>query len=490
MKKLLSAFLLTSLVVLAGCGSGNELPKKGTTKQENMCFAPKSVEGYVGDPMPFYDNGEMNIFYLQDGRNYTLGYHPFALMKTKDYIHYEDLGEVMPFINELESPDLALGTGSVIKDKNGLYHCYYTGHNERKNVGLPFYEIIQHATSQDKIHWNKIPADGFYGGNNDFRDPYVYLGEDDIYHMLITTRDNNLGVIKEYTSNDLSKWDYKGIFFKNDSGSYNMECSTFIKYNDYYYLSYSEQGSNRVMHYRYKKNLNDDWIKPEVDTIDSKGFYAGRIEKDEAGLVAFGWCGTRVGEYDTGEFDWGGNLICHRVTQKENGELNATMSSSVKEALSTEVSYSLANGNALSSMEFDSTKMASYQVEKLSKKITRISFDIEMNSLKGSLGLSFNTTRNNLLSNEIFAINLDAAIASYYCNAQGFSSFGKADASIPVTLDSKSIHVDMVIEGQVITAYINNERALTTRFYDMKEKSFSFFNKQADAKFTNIKFFE
>ena len=48
----------------------------------------------------------------------------------------------------------------------------------------------------------------------------------------------------------------------------------------------------------------------------------------------------------------------------------------------------------------------------------------------------------------------------------------------------------MVIEGQVITAYINNERALTTRFYDMKEKSFSFFNKQADEKFTNIKFFE
>ena len=82
--------------------------------------------------------------------------------------------------------------------------------------------------------------------------------------------------------------------------------------------------------------MNDDWIKPEVDTIDSKGFYAGRIEKDEAGLVAFGWCGTRVGEYDTGEFDWGGNLICHRVTQNENGELNATINSSVKEALSTE----------------------------------------------------------------------------------------------------------------------------------------------------------
>ena len=44
----------------------------------------------------------------------------------------------------------------------------------------------------------------------------VYLGEDDIYHMLITTRNNGSGVIQEYTSSDLKNWSYSKIFFRND----------------------------------------------------------------------------------------------------------------------------------------------------------------------------------------------------------------------------------------------------------------------------------
>ena len=489
MKKITkSLFLGLFGFVLASCGTS--INQKGSTNQENMNINPKSKVGYVGDPMPFYDNGEMNIFYLQDGRNTTLGFHPFALMTTKDYVSYNDHGVVIPYEDELDSPDFALGTGSVIKDKTGKYHCFYTGHNSRKNTGLPYFEKIQHATSDDKIHWQKHKDKGFYGGENDFRDPYVYLADDGIYHMLITTRNLGGGVIKDYISSDLWTWTYNEIFFKNDSGTYNMECPTFIKYNDYYYLSYSEQGNNRVTHYRYKKNLSDPWIKPTVDYLDGEGFYAGRMEKDNDKLMMVGWCATREGEYDTGKLDWGGNLVVHELKQKENGLLDAKMVSSVKDKLSNEVSYKLKNGDDLSKMSFDKTSAKAYTVESLSKKITRISFDIKINDLDGSIGLSFNTLSNHTLSNEVFMLNFKTGYALYYANATGFNQLGKIDVCVPCDFKLGIMHVDIVIDNQIITAYINNEKALTTRFYDMKENTFSFFMNKADAEFSSIKFFE
>ncbi len=494
MKKIFASLMLVgALAIVAGCQKTEPTPtvaKKGSIVQENIKFSPKSVVGYVGDPMPFYDNGEMNVFYLQDGRNTNLGFHPFALMTTKDYMHYNDYGMVIPFENDLESQDFALGTGSVIKDKDGLYHCYYTGHNDRKTSGLQYFEKIQHATSTDKIKWTKHPEDGFYGGENDFRDPYVFLGDDNIYHMLITTRNAGAGVIKEYTSSDLKKWSYKDVFFRNDSGSYNMECPTFIKYNDYYYLSFSEQGNTRVTRYRYKKNLTDEWIKPEVDYIDGEGLYAGRIEKDSEKLMMFGWCATRIGEYDTGKLDWGGNLVVHELKQKENGELSAKLIDSVKNTLSHEVEYKYTNNEMISNINFDETKFMGRCVEKLSKNITRISFDINVNSVKGSVGLSFNTIIDNTISNEVLLFNFDTKIAAFYANAEDIDKLGKLDVFVPMTYQKGVMHIDLIIDGQIITAYINSDKALTTRFYDMPSNTFSFIGNKTDAKYENIKFYE
>ncbi len=80
------------------------------------------------------------FFYLQDGRNTHLGFHPFALMTTSDLVHYKDYGVVIPYVDDVYSQDLALGTGSVIKDKDGIYHAFYTGWNGRENKGLPYVE--------------------------------------------------------------------------------------------------------------------------------------------------------------------------------------------------------------------------------------------------------------------------------------------------------------------------------------------------------------
>ena len=494
MKKFTALLFAVSLFPLISCKEGVELAAKGSINQENMCINPKSVVGYVGDVMPFFDNGEMNVFYLQDGRNTYLGFHPFALMTTTDMVNYHDYGEVIPYVNNIYDQDLALGTGSIIKDQNGLYHCFYTGHNSNKNTDLPHYEKIQHATSVDKINWTKIPEDGFYGGHNDFRDPYVYYVEEkQVYYMLVTTRVNNSGVIKQYRSKNLKIWTDCGVFFNNDSGSYNMECPAFIEYNGYYYLTYSEQGNHRVTHYRYKKNLNDPWIKPKIDYFDGEGFYAARPEKGWDKLYIFGWCGTKTGEWDFGGFDWGGNLVTHELVQKENGELTPKIVSQIDEKINNQVEYKYEDGSKINDINFEQTAKKAYMVEKLSDNITKINFKINISNVsnKGDLGLSFNTISNNVLSNLLISFDVNNNSLVFYNNATNFNDYGNSQIKVPYEYElNKDIDVTILIDGQILTVYLDNSIALSTRMYDMPNANFSFYGNLVDASIKEIKFYE
>ena len=491
------ALSFIGLFSLTGCHKKqvDKLAEKGSVIQEGLTVNPRSVVGYVGDVMPFYDNGEMNIFYLQDGRNTNRGFHPFALMTTKDYVHYKDYGEVIPFDDKyVDSVDWALGTGSIIKDEKDIYHAFYTGHNSNKNSGLKYKECIRHATSTDKITWVKS-EEKLYGSSNDFRDPYVYYDKvEKTYNILITTNTFGIGKIVRYSSDSLDtpidKWVDKGTFFINDAGTYNMECPTFIEYNGYYYLSFSEQGKHRVTHYRYKKNLTDEWKKPAIDYLDDEGFYAARLEKDDKDLYAFGWCGTKDGDFDLGEFNWAGNLVCHKLVQKNNGELYPVMIDSYKETFKTEVSYKLNNGNELSYMVFSGDKQNAYMVEKLSKNITRLNYKIKLNSLNGSCGISFNTQKDNELSNLVLELNFKDLEINFYNKANDFNNLGSKQLNMPCSFRTNSIiDVNILIDGEILTIYLN-DRAMATRMYDMPLNNFSFYGNNADFTIEEMNFYE
>lgn len=485
--------LLALFCILTGCSNvESSFANKGSINQENMNINPKSVVGYVGDPMPFYEDGMMNVFYLQDGRNTRLGFHPFALMTTTDMVNYEDYGMVIPYEDNIYSEDFALGTGSVIKDKNGYYHCFYTGWNGNKSSGLPYMEKIQHAVSTDKIKWTKIPQDGFYGGTNDFRDPYVYYDEaDDIYYMLVTTRVNDYGVIKQYKSKNLSVWTDNGVFFRNDSGSYNMECPSYFYYNGYYYLSYSEQGAHRVTHYRYKKNINDPWIKPAVDYFDGEGLYAGRIEKGFDSLYIFGWCGTKTGDFDQAGFDWGGNLVSLELIQQEDGTLVPSLPKQYKDTFKTQVSYKTISGKNIDTLEFSKGEQKAVAVEKLSENITRMSFVLNTKSLSNDCGLSFNSRVDDLLGTLNISFNFKDNKIYFYNNVYSFDDYGTHQIAVPYTFEYNTpINVDIIIDGEIITVCANNKIALTTRMIDMVGQSFSFYSNDCEVSFSEVKFYE
>ena len=219
MKRFPILIITVSTLLLSACGTKPQQPDAAGSadETETVYVFPKTETALVGDTMPFYDSGKMNIFYLADLRDGKTGYHPWALFQTEDYCTYDDKGIVIPYAESADDQDIALGTGCVIKDNNGLYHAFFTGHNDYRAPA----EAIMHATSPDMLNWTKIPEDTFLAAEaysqKDFRDPYVlYVPEESQYWMLVVTRSEGTGVIVKYTSKDLSKWEDGGIFFKDE----------------------------------------------------------------------------------------------------------------------------------------------------------------------------------------------------------------------------------------------------------------------------------
>lgn len=463
----------------------------------------------MGDVMPFYDDGVMNIYHLRNssGNNPNF-YHPIARLTTKDFIHYTDEGIALNYADEkdpdaIKSVDAALGTGSFIKDSNGIYHCFYTGHNDKgKDEGLPHVEVIRHATSPDQKTWTKDEDFKLYGYEDDFRDPYVYWDSvDNCYYMLVTTRDNASGgspaVIRRFTATSLDatadEWGFKDNFFINDGGDYNMECPSYIEYNGYYYLAYSEQGNNRVTHYRYKTSHDDpEWHKFDRDSIDASGFYAGRLEKAGDKLYAFAWC-ARLAGGTTGGFDWGGNLVTHELVQKENGELCAVMPQNYKDYFTHKATYRTVNGKDLGGFTFEEGKFVAFGTAKLAQKVTRMSFNLIANGSTGNFGISFGLDGafNNRLGSAVMAFDLDNNCVTCYNNVSSKLRYGSPLASVWYNYEQgKSYAVDVIIDGEVLSVYIGGDIAITARITDMKNSNFAFYSNGAAAQIKDIAIYE
>lgn len=493
-KKLLIIMIIFFLVSCQTEEPIIELAEKGSVDQGGITLFPKSNHGYIGDPMPFYDEGIMNMFYLLDERGGTIGFHPFALLQTTNYLTWTDHGTVIPYVNSISSQDLALGTGSVIKDKNGLYHAFYTGHNSRGE--MPYFEKIQHATSTDMIHWTKQPDDGFFGGVNDFRDPYVYYDEaSDEYWMLITTRDYQGGVIKRYTSKDLINWVNNGVFYRNTEGSYNMECPTLIYVNGYYYLSFSAQGTGneRVVHYRYTQDLSSGFNVPEQDYFDGWGFYAGRIEKMGDRLILAGWVATKTLDRDFGTYMWGGHLVTHELLQLEDGTLKPKLLNEVDEKLSTEVKYEVIESNIQTiSNGFSFSKQQGYGYvifDELLDRPTKLTYKVDLKNTS-NFGMTYNAF-DSVFGNLNIYFDLENNQIEFYRVDSNLIKQSQSEIRIPFMFNGLTeLNIKVVTEDTVLIVYVNEQIAVTSRAYDMANTSFGFFTLGSEVKIFDVHFYE
>ena len=348
-KNLLSFLLIMSLLLTA-CGGAGTAPAQagqdaaaeaaageaGTEESEEVfkpvipdepyaaveySLYPSPEGGYVGDVMPYVtDDGELELYYLYDTDINGQGYHPIYKYSTQDLSGFEDHGMVLDY-GKMSDPDPALGTGSVMQDPSGLYHLFYTGHNDTGNGGKGK-ECVMHATSTDRENWEKDESPLFFApegySKDDFRDPEVFwVDKDQCYWLLIAANDNALGgVVLKYTSRNLKNWEFIGPIFA-PLKQYMCECPDLFQIGDYWYLTYSW---DCVTYYAMSDSIDGPFVAPRDNILDGKGmtdgngfiFYAGKTAEKDGTTYLCGWLGRAGVSSDSGIYQWAGNVMNHK----------------------------------------------------------------------------------------------------------------------------------------------------------------------------------
>lgn len=175
---------------------------------------------YVGDAMPFYENGVYYIYYLKDrgdSRN-----HSVYLAATTDFVSYTEYDDAV-----LESTPGAqddwIGTGSVV-NVEGKYYLFYTGHTDGP---MEYKEKIMAAVGDSPLaftklpDWELIPPDEL-GQKRDFRDPQAYYDpETGTIDLTVTAAQGGVARILKFTlSADLQNAVYDGIIFTDPTGDF------------------------------------------------------------------------------------------------------------------------------------------------------------------------------------------------------------------------------------------------------------------------------
>lgn len=491
-------FLLFIASLLCSCVQGQTSVSSSQTSPVcgNYKIFPQSDVSthFVGDVMPYYENGTYYVYYLNDLREGPYGFHPIYLTTTTDFVSWSEPVEAIPASKDVSTQDVGLGTGSVIKDKNGIYHFYYVGYNSFGNV--PYYEKIQHATSSDLLSWTKHPEDGFFGGSNDFRDPFVFFNEEaNEYWMIITTSRNGSTILERYVSDDCLSWKDDGLFYDDEGNNYNMECPSIAKIGSLYYLTFSAQkeiGPERTVNYRISNDLTN-WSKPADERLDGAGFYAGRFVSDGSSTYSLGWVATKQYGYDEDPFDWGGNLVCHQVEKKNNGELYIAPIDSTLASFSApfSIASSLRGGREGSeNCLFSSDGLSSLRFESYPSRPFKMDFEVSLPSLHGLFGLSFGEDEDSLgPSNIVF--DLENSSFAYFVGEMKDGKFIEApqiDLSLAYTANKK-YKMHLLGDEECLTLYVEGKRGLTTRIVKAPSHPFSIFAYDCPASLTNVSFF-
>lgn len=460
--------------------------------KNNIIFFDSEKWGFNGDFIPFYYEG---IYHL-----YTIVDSSWEHITTKDFVHYNFHGVVLPHGNENEQDFSCVCTGSVIKH-NGIFHIFNAGCNLSFQGNKPI-QVVMHATSKDLYTWKKEddlfmpPLETLYHKDG-WRDPFVYYDEAyKEFRMLITAEERHYhskrwGCIALATSKDLVKWDIKEPLY-NPYLYDTLECPDLFKMNNNWYLIFSTYTRWWENHYRIAHTQNGPFTSFKDELLDNRSYYAAKTVSDGNRRFLVVWAARRKDEKDSEKYEWGGTLVVHELFFKNTGEI---MCYPVKEAVasySESISLDIKNGwgKGILSVDdniitldskdgFSVAKIATTESEEL-----YISFDIEVKD-NTCAGLLFRADIDKF--DKWCSVEIDRKRDRlFFDHAKKWFEDQYFDEQRPLDfLNNNKFHVEILSHESLIVIYCNG-KALSTRCYQFLNGEIGIFSRDGKAIFSNI----
>lgn len=223
------------------------------------------------------------------------------LLKTKDFVNFEDCGPQFFPINEFDRDGVYSGCTFINDDK---MYIYYTGNV--KLVGD--YNYITNGrehntcliTSSDGIHFSEpkvvLTNDDYKNMSRHVRDPFVFKNKQGQFEMILGARDiNDKGHVISYLSDDLVNWSKQNPLI-NTSKAYMLECPSYLEIDNNEIYIISPQGLKKEKHkfmnvYQSGYLLNTKDFDEFVELDYGFDFYAPTIFNSTQRNLMIGWVG-------------------------------------------------------------------------------------------------------------------------------------------------------------------------------------------------------
>ena len=432
---------------------------------------------YVGDTMPYYEDGTFYIYYLKEGGDsYN---HSIYLATTRDFVTYTEYDDPILESSRSGGQDGWIGTGSLVKVKD-TYYFFYTGHASSDNYEYMEKIMVAKGSTPDrfeKVEGWEITPPGELGQKRDFRDPQAYYdAETDTIAMTVTASQGGKARILKYTlSGDLQNMTYDGIIFTNTAEDFwNLECSDTFRLGDQYYLTYSAQDD--TLWYA----VSDTPYGPygEARRLDGKLFYAAKHAESPDGSYMIGWARRSESPSSTTDVSgWAGNLAVQQVIRKENGDLVLVPVKAVEDQFSKRRrlltgsdSISVQSGARYSYTDV----FTAYESFMLKGKFTYTG--------QGSFGFAFDY---NEQSDKTKTIALDPAAQKLQLL---FNEGGTLITETAVSLEAgREYSFTYIQEGSAGIFWLDGETSLTVRLYGASGKAIRLFAENNTVSFTSLR---
>lgn len=456
-----------------------------------------SPNGAGGDIIPFYDNGEYRLFFLGKG---------WTCVSTKDHLHFHD---------EYKT-GIYGGTGSVLK-VDGVYHMFYC-----KFTFHPYIrQYVCHATSEDMVNWVEHPAETFQPDDviyemSDWRDPHVIWNEEEqCWWMLLAAQAKGKtmrkGCVGLCTSRDLTHWEIQQPLYAPQTNQSASECPDIFRWGDWWYLTYSVYTDRFVTLYRKARSPRGPWITPDVDTFDTRCFYAAKHATDGAEHLMYGWNPTREKNLwdfnpqkypgqDYNTWDWGGTMIAHKLIQQENGDLSVTVPEAVDAAFTEPVGLKMTPLNGSWQLGADEAEVdspygyASLLMNRVSE-CCKLEMTVRFDKAPREFGVALQVDQDFAMG---YYLNFEPKRnrVQYKTGLRMYEDGGKmfpyeVEQERPIKwVAGRDYKVRIFVQGSILLLYVDDQIALGTRMLDRSGKQFGLFVSDGSASFKQIRLWE
>ena len=449
---------------------------------ERRFFLPEMdgfLQPYIGDCMPYYEDGVFYIYYLKEGGDSY--HHAIYLVTTTDFVTYTEVDEPVLTASDAPAQDDWVGTGSVVKVED-TYYLFYTGHTD--SDAFEYGETIMLAkgtdpTSFEKVEGWEIVPDESLNQKRDFRDPQGTYDEEtgEIVFTITASQDGVARILKYTLSADLSESRYDGIIFTDPIGEvYNLECSDTFQIGDTWYLTYSAQDD--VLWYASSPERYGPYSEPR--RLDGPLFYAAKHVEDENGSYMVGWARRSSSERDTRTVsEWAGNLVVQKIVQLPDQSLVLEPLDALVEEYQEPVPLLLEGEEVLTSSEERLYEELGTAPEAF---LLKGSFTYEG---EGEFGLAFDFDEG---EEDYKLITLSPESQEILLQFRGGS---KTPARVPMALESGTEYPFTYLqEDSVGVFYLDGVGAFTVRLYGVGEKPFYLFAEENEVTFRDLALYQ